>query len=306
MNRISCGGWLVLTVAITASCLAWDRASAADRELIGLWHLDGNATDSSGKGHHGANKGAAPISDGVSGKAFRFGGNAGIDVGNLDFSGGKYTVNIWLRTFRSAVTEDWRVAINKADIAGGSQTFEIFLGDGRADDLGLDAPLFLVWNNGRSVVKTNVPDNSNISGRDGQWHMATATYRQGVQNLYIDGCLADIGNFEGRLPLVPQSVVIGGRDGFGPFHHPWIGDLDEVSIYTRVLSAAQVLALHRLYRPNAGCGAVVGYPLTKVTCRNLTTGQSRQALISGSYWNCAGLPAARGDELQAVVKGTIP
>lgn len=215
--------------------------SVSTADLIGLWHLDGDASDASGSGHDGVISGATAIPDGISGKAFRFDGNDGIDVGNLDFSGGKYTVNVWLRTTRPAVTEDWRDAINKADIYTGDQTFEIDIGDGRLND---NAPRYLVWNGGVSVVYLN----SNINARDGNWHMVTVTYANGSQKMYVDSFLAGSSNYPGPLPLVSQSVVIGSVDGFGPYHHPWIGDLDEVSIYTRVLDAGEVDQLYRLHQ----------------------------------------------------------
>jgi Concanavalin A-like lectin/glucanases superfamily len=282
------------------------RTAESAAGLVGLWHLDGNALDSSGSGHNGTIAGATVIANGVSGQAFHFNGSSGIDVGNLTFPGSSYTVNIWLRTTQPAATEDWRVPINKADSPpGGNQTFEIYLGDGRGT-AGLNAPAYAVWLGGSTVVNDALAEGTNINGRNGKWHMATATYRSGEQNLYVDGCLAATAAYAGSLPLTANSVIIGGRDHFGPFHHSWIGDLDEVSIYTRALVSTEIEALYKLYRQSAGCGQVSDFTLTKAICYNLTSTQHVTGLIAGQYWNCAGLTTAPLDRLKVDVRGTTP
>src|SRR4029079_1298390 len=91
---------LKLTALLAASLLMM-AASAGTRApggsdltkgLMGLWHLDGAARDSSGTGHYGTVVGATVVAGGVSGgSAYAFDGAARIDVGNLDFSGERFT-----------------------------------------------------------------------------------------------------------------------------------------------------------------------------------------------------------------------
>jgi Ca2+-binding RTX toxin-like protein len=212
--------------------------------------------------------GATAINDGIAAGAFTFDGNARIDVGNLDFSGGEYTVSLWIRTTTPAVTEEWRIAMAKMNIFVGDMTFELFLGDGRPE-AGGDSPVYAVWDDSVTVVNIPPPDvpAPALNARDGDWHMVTASYTAGSQQLYFDGCLVVTQNYPGPLPLVAEGVMIGGFDGFGPFHHPWIGDIDEVSIYTRVLDATEVLELFELHRPGHTCPGPVtcaGLPATIV------------------------------------------
>jgi hypothetical protein len=143
------------------------------------------------------------------------------------------------------------MAIGKADIARGDMTFEIAIGDGRSDGAGNDA-LYLVWDDGRTVTNLS-PARPSFSLRDNQWHMVTATYASGAQRLYVDGCLVASGATGGPLPIVANSVKIGGVNGFGPYHHPWVGQIDEVSVYGRVLTASEVLGLFTAYRVSIGC-----------------------------------------------------
>jgi hypothetical protein len=273
-----------------------------DKGLIGLWHLDGDAHDSSGNGHDGVVHGAKVVAGGVSGSAYSFDGTARITVGNLDFSGESYSVNIWLQTDRAAVKEDWRMPINKADAGAGNQTFQILLGDGRTG-IGGNAPMMQVWQGAGTLVNESVGANSNINSRDGQWHMATITYVRGRQILYVDGCPASYGHYSGALPLVSGEVTFAGSEGL-TFHHPWIGNLDEVSIYSRELSRREVLRLYRMLRPSGGCGSASQQTLSEVVCRNLTASTSVSALISRTFWNCAGLSTGAGDVMQEEVSGT--
>lgn len=295
---------LVLSaMALAAAAQFFPLTAFAAATLVGLWHLDGDAQDASGNGHHGTIVGATPQGGGVAGSAFSFDGNDRIMVPGLDFSGGSYSVNLWLQTTRPGKTEDWRMAINKID--GSGQTFQILMGDGRPPPTeGANAPMMQVWKGGTSLVNESVGFNSNINARDGNWHMVTMTYAKGDQKLYIDGCVAALSAFAGVLPLNNADVAIGGQEGL-IFHHPWIGALDEVSIYTGTLTHAQVRDAYRLYRPNAGCGGVrEGYELEGATCKNLSSGVSTPAWISRGRWSCAGLEAKEGDSLATETRGT--
>jgi|GEM_PF-4725256 len=209
--------------------------------LIGHWPLDGNAEDTSGKGHNGAITGATPTT-GQCGGAYRFNGSAAIDVGNLDFSSGQYTVSSWIRTDLPAATESWKDWLTKLDIGSGSGPFMLFLGDGRVANGGGNGPGLVVWSGGSGVVGIN---GTNLNYRDGAWHHVAATYQSGSQKLYADGVLVGTNTYSGSLPSNSKSVVIGGIEGFGPFHHRWVGDIDEVAIYDRALDASEITTIYQ-------------------------------------------------------------
>lgn len=89
------------------------------------------------------------------------------------------------------------------------------------------------------------PDTSMFSKsdvNDGRWRHVAATRdgRSGEMKVYVDGVLEGtiIGPKGDRT--APQRLVIGNlQTGFGPF----VGDLDDVRLYVRVLAAAEVAAL---------------------------------------------------------------
>jgi hypothetical protein len=214
--------------------------------LIGHWPLDGNADDTSGNGHNGTISGATPTT-GKCGGAYNFNGSASIDVGNLDFSSGQFTVSTWIRTDLPGVTDSYKDWLTKLDIPSGTGTFMLSLGDGRPGIGGGDSPYLVVW---RPVGQGDVTSSAtNLNYRDGNWHHVAATYQNGSQQLYADGVLVGTRADPGPLPLNAASVVIGGIEGFGPYHHRWVGDIDEVSIYGRVLDASEISAIF-----NAGSG----------------------------------------------------
>jgi Ca2+-binding RTX toxin-like protein len=198
----------------------------------------------------------------------------------LDFSGGEYSVNIWARTATPGVTEVWRQAITKGDLPpGGDMTFELLIGDGRPPlSGGENNPGYLVWDNGTGVVIAGLTS-GDVNARDGDWHMWTATFTNGRQEIYYDGCLFGSDDYRGPLPLVDEPVIIGGFEGFGPYHHPWVGDLDEVSIYTRTLDTAEIVELYELHRVFT-CGAPLcnGQPAT-------IFGDDASEILSGTSGN---------------------
>jgi hypothetical protein len=207
--------------------------------LIGRWSFEGNAQDSSGNGNHGTVSGAA-LTAGKFGQGYAFDGNDSINVGNLDFSGGSYSVSAWIKTTYPGAYDDYRMFITKMDTSIGDATFELFLNDGFHPGNPNDARVAMWKSWGAPVILGSPPSNC----RDGNWHMVTLTYQSGQQNLYVDGVFASASTYSGPLPLVANPVMIGGVNGFGIYHHPWIGEIDEVLIYNRPLAASEVQQIY--------------------------------------------------------------
>lgn len=230
-------------VSIQVSGIPTSTGSVPAEGLVGHWPLDGNANDVSGNNHHGKVIGATPT-QGISGGAYRFDGDAGIDLGPLEFSSEQFTVSGWIRTDEPAWTEDWKTWISKLDGSGGP--FSLGLGDGRLEGAGNGAHAMVWIERGSEVNLISRDIKQNL--RDGRWHMFSFTYQRGSQNLYVDGKLSASGTFLGPLPSNQTSVRIGGHH-FGSYHHPWVGDVDEVLIYNRALGGDKVMQLFRTQRP---------------------------------------------------------
>lgn len=215
----------------------------AQTGLIGLWHLDGNTNDYSGYGHNGSIVGTVTTTAGKFGQAYHFDGSSYIDCGNVDInSTGEFSVSAWLKTTDTYVTEVWRMVVSKLDYTAGGP-LEMFLGDGRnyQGSTGT-ATNFLAWNGGIGRFYTFSPYDLSKNAKDGSWHHLAVTFKPGLQVVYFDGLPVGSTTSYESLPNTVSSLHIGGTY-FGPYHKPLIGDLDEVSVYNRALSASEILIL---------------------------------------------------------------
>jgi hypothetical protein len=212
--------------------------------LWGYWPLDGDAKDASGNGHDGIIRGAKPT-EGVRGQAYAFDGQSTIEVGNPDFPNEEYTVAGWVRTEYPARREDWRTWIDKvADCVG---PFSIGLGDG-LEQSGKNGVQYIIWNYGNGGIDTAICT-PQFNLRDGQRHHCVATYKKGSQKFFFDGVSAGETAYAGPFPVNALPAAIGGHY-HGSYHHPWIGDIDEVFIYQRALTDDEVQVLYRHSQPS--------------------------------------------------------
>lgn len=199
--------------------------------LVGWWHLNTNALDSSGKGHHGNIVGATPV-PGRFNLAYHFDGNSFIDVGDIDITTTQqFTVSTWLRTTNSFVTNEARMWISKLDPAGGG-ILELYTGGTNSTPGGA----YSEWNGNTNIFTLST---TNQDVRDGDWHNITFTFKQGSQVLYFDGMPIQKSASTNVIIANIAPIRIGGMN-FGTNHFMWQGDIDEVAIWNRNLGAAEV------------------------------------------------------------------
>lgn len=83
-----------------------------------------------------------------------------------------------------------------------------------------------------------------------QWSHIAATYEAGVQRIYINGVVRASGTFSGNLTTNNLPLQIGQDQGLaGRF---WNGFIDEVQVYDRVLSSAEIATAMNAVRVCAG------------------------------------------------------
>ena len=86
---------------------------------------------------------------------------------------------------------------------------------------------------------------SNLAMETGIWYFIVGTYNGSVQKLYMNGVLQDSQpSWSGTINSVPTVNVMIGK--FGSFMN---GFIDEVRIYNRALSQAEVILSRESYRP---------------------------------------------------------
>ncbi|MEM4325638.1 MAG: phospholipase D-like domain-containing protein [Candidatus Nitrosocaldaceae archaeon] len=88
--------------------------------------------------------------------------------------------------------------------------------------------------NGRDYFVTS-PNTYN----DGQWHYAVVTYDGSTLNLYVDGSLVATRTNITAIPHTSNTPLVIGKDSNDSKRY-FIGDIDEVRIYNRALTAQEV------------------------------------------------------------------
>ena len=194
------------------------------------------ATDSSGNGNAGTlmngagwtagHSGQAVALDGVSGYV-RIPHAAGLDAYPL-------TVAVW---FKSTTTTGWRALVNKY-LAGSMNGYQVFFSGGN-----LCAWYFRDSSN-YIFDGTGCPL-STAGTNDGLWHQAVFVVDATGGRLYVDGAQKASRAWTGvaAAPTTTQDVQLGHYPGGAEATAYVPGALDEVQVYNRALTAAEVLAL---------------------------------------------------------------
>jgi len=243
MKRLSvflCGVALLLAMAGTA------RADL-NAGLIAHYPFDGNANDASGNGNNGTVYGATLTVDrlGNANRAYSFDGvNDYIDFGNSPvFSPSTaITLSAWIK--RSGNIGQW-----------GSSDFII----GKLDDYATRAYYLAFWNDmlqGEVSEDGGITDRLNVNSikqiTDTEWHHVAAVFDGSRMDLYIDGVL-NSGDSNGNVTSIHQNasrLVVGYCLAAGG--HYFSGSIDDVRVYNRALSAAEIDELAGSAPPPSG------------------------------------------------------
>ncbi len=206
------------------STLATAPAAPSAMGLIAQYKLDGNVLDSSGNNLNGTIVGNPAFAPGIAGQALTFDGTGDyVDCTNnvkWDAITDKLTVSVWFRvdvfdtTYQPIVTKgdsSWRIARN-------SETNN------------------LQW-------RCNGPNpafriNGTVNVNDGEWHHAAGTYDGANAWLYMDGKLDGTMATAGVIAKNTQRVFLGANSE--QTGRLWKGAIDEVRIYNRALTEAEV------------------------------------------------------------------
>ena len=216
------------------ACSAW--AQDIESGLEGWWKLDGDALDSSGNEHHGTLVGDAHfIEDGVYGGSLSLDGSGdyvtitgykGV-LANADGVQQPFTVAAWVRTTNSGdrTIASWGTNTNK---------------------LRVDWRLF----EGRLRVEHGSGNRQGDTAlNDGEWHHVALTMIEGATVSYPDVTLWLDGADDTRSGTDPDEfaitsgvdMAIGYRATAAARY--FLGDVDEVRIYSRVLTADEMAKL---------------------------------------------------------------
>lgn len=211
--------------------------------LVGWWTFDGprmtpNVRDSSGQGSNGTLNGqpATTTTAGRVGQALTFDGtNDYVDTGAsslYDFTDEQMTVAAWVKPAdltsvmaiagRRNMSSGWGFFVNGAS-AGAPLRFSIF-----------------------GVIDQ---DSSSSGLVRGQWNHVAVTYNKSTISFYVNGSLVSShANTSDIVSAGSRSLYLGAFNNTGTFANPMNGALDEVRVYSRPFSAAEIKQLYNAGR----------------------------------------------------------
>ncbi len=238
---------------------------AADPSLVAFYPFNGNASDASGNGHDGVVTGASLTVDrlGQTNAAYAFDGVSDfIDCGNLIDSFSNFTVSAWIKIDRfthPVHMGPWSqqslsgTAIGNYRMATGSDTVSGAFGTVMAwsDDWSVDSRTV-------HVVPTN------------EWRLITQTYDGNEIRQYDNGVLINVVSSPDHVLQNDFDFRIGRTasfpGGISVEDHYFDGQIDDLRVYSRALSAEEIRAGYNAGKPDLGVdltdGLAAYYPFS--------------------------------------------
>ncbi|NBS88190.1 MAG: DUF5011 domain-containing protein, partial [Verrucomicrobia bacterium] len=226
-----------------------DSFNNLNKGLVAYYPFSGNAKDLSGSGNDGTPINAVVSADrfGNAGSTYTFNGadsriltstHNNLPAGKQDCS-----ITVWAMADQP-IAGDWRFLLGNR----GYDTFQIALG---SDILNEKRIQFFMGNQYYMMTQ-------NLVWEDKRWYQIAAVMKSGVVSIFRDGvklASADLGASGSGWGNTAQedwlNLSFGARDNsgawggaYGGFSHPWKGGLDDIRIYNRALSEAEVGQLY--------------------------------------------------------------
>jgi len=245
--------YIVLSILLYFSILINLFCQVSTEELIVYYPFNGNANDESGNRNHGTVHGATLTTDrfGNENSAYDFDGvDDFIEIASIEALGdlGDFSISIWFQQ------EDWRSTVQRQYVFNGhgnsSTSSSSFFLDGFNINLNLQ-------NDGISFLRNSIIDLDNNDyqvdiydiGLKKKW-VHNVFIREGNHTYhYVNSALERVENNDGNILNMYHYLWLGTFAGNNPNYRPDLnfnfdGKIDDVKIYTRSLTATEVVEIY--------------------------------------------------------------
>jgi len=215
--------FFVAALIFVVSFLPTDARADLDEGLVAFYPFSGNAQDASGNGNHGSVQGPTLTEDrnGQPNSAYYFSFGADVievaDSPSLDVDQA-VSFTVWIRPDTTSET----FILFREDVNGGDSliTFNIYPG---VISCGLKRPT-----GGHASVRGGTPI------QQGVWQHLAVTWDGTTMRAFYNGQPDGTSNFYGPMAVSDGDLSI------GRYYSAFDGDIDEVRIYDRALSEAEI------------------------------------------------------------------
>lgn len=201
----------------------------SDANLVSYWRMEGNSNDSKGSNNGTDTNITYSLANGKYTQGAGFNGSTSkIVIGNI--AALKPTEAITVATWIKPSSYSDYQAILTVD---GTDSWDTGKGYGLVHTTGTAVGFWVNHFTNNAVY-------ANISS--GDWHHVVGTYDKQNVKLYVDGILAGSDPYTSSISYGSESINIGHGSGSAAF--PWNGAIDDVAIFSRALTAAEILTLY--------------------------------------------------------------
>jgi hypothetical protein len=220
-------------------CASTEPAFVSDG-LVAYYPFNGDATDASGNGNDGLVKGATLTEDrhGETGVAYAFPDDTGTIAASMPEALGRenaFTASLWFK-INSDRDDMWLLSFGVESV---DKSVHISINDGSPSGIG-----FGFW----SWFNTGNGMNTGYKPKLREWSQLVVTFDNKEMHGFVNGKSVGVKSINDNATLPPiGSLTIGSLipSSRESFH----GSIDDVRIYNRALSAAEVKALYDLDKP---------------------------------------------------------
>ena len=221
--------------------------------LVGHWTFDGKDTsasvayDKSGNGNNGTRAGGTTLKSGKIGQAMNFDGTNGcLSTSSALVTSGDYTAAVWYKTTNGATFQQ---IISQYNNSPAIPNLEVTIGIGGDNTVGVRM---------HNTLSQSVQVSTSTSAN--KWHYAVAVKSGLNLSLYYEGNYIGTATLTGTV-TTPTNFRIGCRY-YGTTDTYFNGILDDVRVYSRALSTAEIQELYKM-----GGGKVNTTDTTKPTLK---------------------------------------